>query len=127
MKILVPSYKHILHSFLMISWIFIFIHITLQHRAKITNYGTILTFFLTLIRLVSLLALPQTLLNFVSLLIFETFQDKVKLKISPQSAPFFIVRVVTRGMYPKLVEKTVTKNLETLFSVGCENFAIEGT
>ena len=58
---------------------------------------------------------------------FETFPENVKLKCSPQSAPFFMVRVVTRGLYPKLVGKTVSKNLETITSVGCENFGIEGT
>ena len=130
MKILVPSYKHLIHSALMISWIIVFIYITLEHRAKedvISTYGTVLTTILVIIRLVNLLALPQLLLNFVSLLMFETFPENVKLKISPQSAPFFMVRVVTRGLYPKLVGKTVSKNLETLISVGCENFGIEGT
>ena len=129
MKILVPSYRHLLHSFIMISWIVIFIHITLKHRAKENvsiEYGTFWTIILTLIRLVSLLALPQTLLNFIGLLIYETFPDKVKLKSTAQSSPVFFLRVVTRGLYPKLVEKTVSQNLETLLSVGCENFGIEG-
>lgn len=113
----------------MISWITIGISITLNHRGEenpFTNYGIILGLILILIRLVSLLAFPQTLLNFISLLIYETFQEKVNLKISPESAPVFIVRVVTRGLYPNLVEKTVAKNLETLLSVGCVNFEIEG-
>ena len=130
MKILVPSYKHLIHSALMISWIIFFIYITLEHRAKedvISTYGTFLTTILVVIRIINLLALPQLLLNFVSLLMFETFPENVKLKCSPQSAPFFMVRVVTRGLYPKLVGKTVSKNLETITSVGCENFGIEGT
>ena len=113
----------------MITWIIIFIRLTLNHRGDenpFTSYGIILTIILTVVRLVSLLAFPQTFLNFISLLIYETFQEKVNLKISPQSAPIFIVRVVTRGLYPNLVEKTVTKNLETLLSVGCVNFEIEG-
>ena len=113
----------------MITWIIIFIRLTLNHRGEenpLTSYGIILTIILTVVRLVSLLAFPQTFLNFISLLIYETFQEKVNLKISPQSAPIFIVRVVTRGLYPNLVEKTVTKNLETLLSVGCVNFEIEG-
>ena len=129
MKFLVPSLKHFLHTIVMISWITIGISITLNHRGEenpFTNYGIILGLILILIRLVSLLAFPQTLLNFISLLIYETFQEKVNLKISPESAPVFIVRVVTRGLYPNLVEKTVAKNLETLLSVGCVNFEIEG-
>ena len=129
MKFLVPSLKHFLHTIFMISWIIIGISITLNHRGEenpFTSYGIILGLILILIRLVSLLAFPQTFLNFISLLIYETFQEKVNLKISPESAPVFIVRVVTRGLYPNLVEKTVAKNLETLLSVGCVNFEIEG-
>ena len=84
-----------------------------------------MTVILILFRLLTLLAFPQTLLNFVSLLLFDTFKGKVQLKVAPQSAPFFAVRVVTRGLYPNLVEKTVRQNQETFLQVGCEDFAIE--
>ena len=72
MKFLVPSLKHFLHTIVMISWIIIGISITLNHRGEenpFTNYGIILGLILILIRLVSLLAFPQTFLNFISLLI----------------------------------------------------------
>ena len=37
-----------------------------------------------------------------------------------------IFRVVTRGMYPKLVRDNVKKNMETLAAVGVENYVIQG-
>ena len=115
----------------MVSWIVIFIGQALDIDGPnvskaIEDYGVLPAYILILIKLVSLLAFPQTLINFVSLFIYETFKDKVKLRASIQSAPFFVVRVVTRGLYPNLVERNLQKNLETIYSLGCENFAIEG-
>jgi len=39
--------------------------------------------------------------------------------------PFICVRVVTRGLYPKLVKETVHKNLKTLTKTGFDNFIIQ--
>ena len=131
MKILVPSVKHCIHCILMISWLLFFIHFANQNQKDapkdiFDSYGSVRGLLLLLIRLISVLAFPQTFLNFISLLGFETFKNKVQLRASAQNAPFFTIRVVTRGFYPRLVEKNVRRNLETVFSVGCENFAIEG-
>ena len=127
----IPTWKHVVHCLCMVFWIFLFTHFAQKRRDEAPDdifkaYGSVWGGLLLLLRLISLLAFPQTLLNFVSLLIYETFQSKVKLRASVQSAPFFIVRIVTRGLYPKLVENNVKRNLETILSVGCENFAIEG-
>lgn len=114
----------------MVSWIWFFTQIAQKRQVEapddiFNSYGSVKGLVLLVIRLISLLAFPQTFLNFISLLIFETFQSKVKLRISVQSAPFFVIRIVTRGLYPKLVENNVKRNLDTILSVGCENFAIE--
>lgn len=130
-RIQTPSVKHGTHCLLMTAWILTFSHFASSQQENAPEdifdaYGVVKGLILLVIRLVSLLAFPQTLLNFVSLLIFETFEDKVKPRVSLASAPFFVVRVVTRGLYPKLVERNLKQNLETLYSLGCENFAIEG-
>ena len=127
----VPSWKHLLHCICMTSWIVFFVSHAQDHHREAPDdiyvaYGVLPAIVLLIIRLLGLLAFPQTLLNFVSLFVFETFKTKVNLKTSIQSAPFFVVRVVTRGLYPNLVERNLKKNLETVFSTGCENFAIEG-
>jgi len=78
-----------------------------------------------LVRLFALLALPQTLCNLVGLVSLNTFPDTPKLKSSPLLAPYICVRVVTRGIYPNLVKKTVRQNLNTLLDVGLENFTVQ--
>ena len=130
-RLQIPTWKHIVHCIFMVSWIWFFTQIAQKRQVEapddiFNSYGSVKGLVLLLIRLISLLAFPQTFLNFISLLIFETFQNKVKLRISVQSAPFFVIRIVTRGLYPKLVENNVKRNLDTILSVGCENFAIEG-
>ena len=132
LKFQIPTWKHVVHSISMVSWLLFFTHIAQKRQIEapddiFDSYGSVKGLVLLLIRLISLLAFPQQLLNFISLLVFETFQNKVKLRISVQSAPFFVIRIVTRGLYPKLVENNVKRNLDTILSVGCENFAIEGT
>ena len=130
-RLQIPTWKHVVHCIFMVSWIWFFTQIAQKRQVEapddiFNSYGSVKGLVLLLIRLISLLAFPQTFLNFISLLIFETFQNKVKLRISVQSAPFFVIRIVTRGLYPKLVENNVKRNLDTILSVGCENFAIEG-
>ena len=124
-----PSVKHIVHSICMLCWIVIFIRTASNESSDDPDpwetYGVLVTVICILLRLLTLLAFPQTFLNFISLLIYDTFKGKVQLKVAPQSAPFFAVRVVTRGLYPNLVEKTVRQNEETFLQVGCEDFAIE--
>jgi egghead protein (zeste-white 4 protein) len=89
-------------------------------------YGGLATLALVVIRLLSLLAVPQTLLNILGLTVYNAFPERhVSLKSSPLLAPFICVRVVTRGVYPKLVKETVSKNLQTLADVGVENFVIQ--
>lgn len=123
-----PSIKHVVHSVIMVAWIYTFYQSATQNQSLIDpfdTYGVHLAVILIAVRLVSLLAFPQTLLNGVALLLFDTFRDRVKLKATPLEAPFICVRVVTRGLYPKLVDKTVRKNLNTLLEVGCDNFVLQ--
>ena len=54
------------------------------------------------------------------------FPKPVRLKVSPQKFKSFIcIRMVTRGLYPRLVRRNVKKHLDTLSAVGVENFIVE--
>ena len=56
----------------------------------------------------------------------SVFPKPVRLKVSPQKFKSFIcIRMVTRGLYPRLVRRNVKKHLDTLNAVGVENFIVE--
>ena len=126
--------KHMVQSSCLLAWIFLFCYHTEGIRFgphpvdsidPWLTYGTPVTILVILLRLLSLLALPQTLFNLVGLLTINTFPDKSSFKSSPLLSPFICVRVVTRGLYPNLVKKTVRSNLNTLLDAGLENFVIQ--
>jgi beta-1,4-mannosyltransferase egh len=89
------------------------------------KYGTTLAFLLTFIRFLALLSLPQCICNFLGLTLYNTFHENVKFKENPLLAPFICIRTVTRGDYPDLVKKNISRNIETLLNVGVENFILE--
>merc|ERR1739844_881932 len=62
----------------------------------------------------------------VGLLFCNVFPKPVRLKVSPQKFKSFIcIRMVTRGLYARLVRRNVKKHLDTLNAVGVENFIVE--
>ena len=78
-RFIFPTVNHVIHCVLMVTWIFLFTYFAHQRQNEAPNdifetYGSVKGLLLLLIRLISLLAFPQTFLNFVSLLIFETFK-----------------------------------------------------
>jgi len=91
----------------------------------IEQYGVIGTIILYLLRLASLLVLPQCIFNMLGWILFNAFRDKVQLKGSPLLAPFICIRVVTKGDYPELVKENVKTNMETCQKVGLENYLVE--
>ena len=126
--------KHYLQCLALLSWIYIFSFLTggirfgddpLDRIDPWQSYGTLTTVALIFIRLLSVLALPQTLCNLLGLLTINTFPEKPIFKSSPLLAPFICIRVVTRGLYPNLVKRTVKTNLNTLLDAGLENFIIQ--
>jgi len=126
--------KHCLHCLCMVSWLSFFFWLTEGIRFSAsaidlidpwTTHGSIVTVLIIFLRLLSFLALPQTLFNLVGLTSINAFPDKEKLKSSPLLAPFICVRVVTRGLYPNLVKKTVKTNINTLLDANIENFVVQ--
>lgn len=69
---------------------------------------------------------PFAVLNFaglISLCFFPT--QRAKPKYSPLLAPFICFRVVTRGLFPELVQQNVDKNRETCLKSGLAKFMFE--
>ena len=128
--------KHYLQCLALISWIYAFSYFSgglrfgedpVDRIDPWVSYGSLTTLLLIFIRLLSLLALPQTLCNLMGLLTLNTFPQKPTLRSSAMLAPYICIRVVTRGLYPNLVKKTVRANHSTLLEVGLENFIIQVT
>jgi len=126
--------KHILHCLSLMTWLLLFCYFTEALRFGPSpaatldpwvTHGTFITVSIIILRVLSFLALPQTMFNLVGLTCFNAFPDKVALKSSPLLAPFVCVRVVTRGLYPNLVNKTVKQNMNTLLDAGLDNFIIQ--
>ncbi|KAI6214809.1 hypothetical protein M3Y94_00312000 [Aphelenchoides besseyi] len=91
----------------------------------VERYGTTITLVLYLLRLFSLLVLPQCICNALGLLLFNGFKEKVELKNAPIFSPFVCFRVVTRGDYPALIKENLTKNRQICYEAGIENFMFE--
>ncbi|XP_033297224.1 beta-1,4-mannosyltransferase egh isoform X1 [Bombus bifarius] len=126
--------KHILHCCLLLVVIIIFELITgglsWNNNKKETfdpwiEYGFLGALILYILRTLTFLSFPQVLFNFVGLMIYNAFPDKVVLKGSPLLAPFICIRIVTRGDYPQLVRANVIRNLNRCLETGLENFQIE--
>lgn len=71
-----------------------------------------------------LLSFPFTLLNILGLVFLNPFSEPTKRKIG-DNIPFVCFRVVTKGMYPKLVKETTFQNIEVCRRVGLKNFKFE--
>lgn len=82
------------------------------------RYGFVWCLMLYLLRCLTFLPLPQVLLNFGGLTLYNAFQDKVVLKGSPLLAPFICIRIVTRGDYPQLVKANVARNMARCLETG---------
>lgn len=131
---LTSTVKHVLHCLLFFTFIAIFEIVTggvkLYEADTLTlnpweTYGYLGTTFLYVLRLLAFLPLPHILLNFIGLVFFNSFPDKVVIKGSPLLAPFICIRVVTRGDYPQLVRSNVYRNLTKCIDAGLEHFMIE--
>lgn len=89
------------------------------------RYGYLGATVLYVFRFLPFLAMPQTLANFLGMVLYNAFPDKVPLKGSPLLAPFLCIRIVTRGDFADLVRRNVLRNMNLCLDVGLENFMVE--
>lgn len=126
--------KHLLHCLLFFSVIAIFelaiggVKLSSDGQPDFDpweRYGWCGAFILYALRLLTFLSLPQVILNFAGLTLFNAFPGNVQLKGSPLLAPFICIRIVTRGDYPELVRANVERNLEVCRKSGLEHFLLQ--
>lgn len=137
--------KHVFHTIAFVSFIillqFVFfyrnsIHIDPDRNETDQNdtkwYHNLVIVCNSILRLIILLPVPQIVFNFLGLTIFNAFPGDVKVKQQYLESgnvfarlPHFCFRVVTRGLYPELVQQNVRKNYSICIAAGLTNFSIE--
>lgn len=135
---MVPILKHIFHVVALCSLIILLEIGTIYNSLGVANdIDTVKTYhwFFSLILVVTqflvLLSLPQMVCNFLGLVLYNAFLGAIKLTnkcnstIKSVDLPHFCLRVVTRGLYPDLVQQNVVKNFTTCIESGLTNFSIE--
>lgn len=91
----------------------------------IEDYGLVLTIFLYIFRLLSILPLPLSIFHACGLIMYDVFPQNSPLRGSPLFAPFISVRIVTRGDFPELVCKNALRNMKVCLDLGLDKFMIE--
>ncbi|CAL1537963.1 unnamed protein product, partial [Lymnaea stagnalis] len=63
--------------------------------------------------------------NFLGVVLINVFTQRPKLQRSPLLGPFLCFRVVTKGLYPELVNENMKLNLQVCRKVGLHNYIFE--
>ena len=118
----IPSSQHCLHVVGYVTWLVVIVYRNTHQRWATDNqddpfekYGPFVAYFSIGVRLLSVLIIPQMLALTVGLLMFDVKQPSpVQLKCSVALAPFVCIRMVTRGLYPTLVNQNVKSHLHVM-------------
>ncbi|GMR39472.1 hypothetical protein PMAYCL1PPCAC_09667, partial [Pristionchus mayeri] len=89
------------------------------------RYGLLTSIVLYVWKCLPLLALHQCVFHLIGLTFFNSFKETVPKKCSSTYEPFICFRVVTRGLYPRLVKDNLTLNIEACKRAGMTNFLFE--
>ncbi|KAF8365579.1 hypothetical protein PRIPAC_83408 [Pristionchus pacificus] len=122
---------HLLHCTAMYSWIAIVIYLCVFAFAApaavnpIERYGWPVTILIYIWKCLPLLIVHTYLFQLVGFTFYNSFKQKVPLKIVPPNAPLVCFRVVTRGNYPKLVMENLILNIDTCNRAGMIHFKFE--
>lgn len=145
---MIKYFKHFLNILALCTFITLIVYGSICRSGDCTRpdsdyeeYERILIYIITGIQLLVILAIPQILCNFIGLTIFNPFPGDIKIKdtsggdaskdTSPietptkDMIPHMCFRVVTRGLYPDLVNSNVQKNFLTCIEAGLTNFSFE--
>ncbi|CAG0885832.1 unnamed protein product [Darwinula stevensoni] len=83
------------------------------------------TIFAYFLRFLSLLNLPMCVMSLLGLTMYDAFPGPVRLRADPDSLPFVVVRIVTRGDFPDLVCQNSLTNLRVCKETGLRHYSIE--
>uniref|UniRef100_A0A2C9LSB5 Glycosyltransferase 2-like domain-containing protein n=1 Tax=Biomphalaria glabrata TaxID=6526 RepID=A0A2C9LSB5_BIOGL len=97
--------------------------VTLARKNTPIEYST--TWMIVTLCLIVMIKLPFYMVNFLGVVFLNNFEKSPKLRQSLHECPFLCFRVVTRGLYPDLVQKNVQLNLQTCKNLGMKNFVIQ--
>lgn len=89
------------------------------------KYGRLVTCLLYSVTAAIYLAVPVALFNIMGMVIYNPFSIQEDVDMTKVPTPFICFRVVTRGLYPTLVENVTEKNLQTCQKFGLKNFKFE--
>ena len=88
-------------------------------------YGVVLTCVLYSMTFVFYLGVPVAICNFLGLVLYNPFTEKLPDDATTNSTHFLCFRVVTRGLFPNLVKNVTERNLQTCQKFGLKNFKFE--
>ncbi|KAL3864725.1 hypothetical protein ACJMK2_006382 [Sinanodonta woodiana] len=91
----------------------------------IDAYGYVGFMFLFCFKMTPCLSLPFTVMNTIALCFTSIWPNPPQLDVHKSNIPNICFRVVTRGLYKKLVIRTLEKNIETCLKTGLEKFNFE--
>lgn len=89
------------------------------------QYGILLSCTFYFLQSMMLMHLPFFIFNFLGVVLMNVFTSRPKLQRSPLLGPFLCFRVVTRGLFPALVNDNVHHNLRVCDKVGLQNYMFE--
>jgi len=132
-RLRIPSSQHCLHVAGYVLWVItLTFHNTgrrfstdYQQEDPFEKYGSLVTYFSIGVRLLSVLIIPQMLALTLGFILFDIKQPSVDLKCSLALAPFICIRIVTRGLYPTLINQNVRSHLQVMSNIGITNFVVE--
>ncbi|XP_059178647.1 beta-1,4-mannosyltransferase egh-like [Physella acuta] len=93
--------------------------------SAVERYGLVISFILYILQILLLVPLPFFIFNFLGVVLLNVFPQRPKLQRSPLIGPFLCFRVVTKGLYPELVNDNVEYNIKLCRNVGLHNFIFE--
>lgn len=93
--------------------------------SAVERYGVALSILFYFMQLTILASLPFSMFNFLGLVLLNVFRPSSKLVAPLTNGPFLCFRVVTRGLYPNLVNQNVRYNRKVCEKAGLRHYSFE--
>lgn len=126
--------RHLQHSASVLFLFFIIVTVSMARWTvhpewskfdPVEKYGYATSLILYGFQYLVIFPLPFFVFNFLGVVFLNVFTPRPKLHRSPLLGPFLCFRVVTRGLFPDLVNENVKHNLKMCNKVGLQNYIIE--